>query len=960
MGVTYQTRDFADDELLPILTPLVRQWFSTSFTSFAPPQRRALMPIHSRLNTLVSAPTGSGKTLTAFLSILNELVDSAQKGILRDQVYCVYVSPLKALNNDIQRNLLKPLKELCELEGADLGIRVAVRTGDTTPYERQKMLHNPPHILITTPESLAILLSTKRFSQLLCNVQWTIIDEIHSLAENKRGAHMSLSMERLQRLSPGMCRVGLSATVAPIEEIGRYLVGQNRDVQIVDAQFVKNYDLQVMSPVNNLIDTPHFVMHKAMYSLLHKLIQEHKTTLIFTNTRAGTERVVDTLKEKYPKFYDKNIGAHHGSMGKEMRHQVEQELKEGKLKACVSSTSLELGIDIGSIDLVICLGSPKSVARFLQRVGRAGHGLGETVKGRLIVMNRDDLVECSVLLKYAVEKNIDRIHIPRLCLDVLAQQIAGMALETIWDEQELYTLIRQSYCYKDLTWKSFNEILNYLSGEFVSLEERYIFAKIWRNEGKIGKKGRMARVIYMMNVGTIPDQTFITVKIGEQIVGRLDEAFQEKLNPGDVFVLGGSMYMFKYSRGMTAQVVPTPNRPPTVPSWVSESLPLSFDLASGIGKFRRLVSEQLRLGKQKKDIIAFIHHYLYVDDMAAEAIYHYFKEQHSYCQLIGHDKQLVVEEISDEMGTRYVFHTMFGRRVNDCLSRAIAFIASRRTQRDVQVAITDNGFTIAGAKNLSIRHVMGLLRSDKIDMVMSRAIEKSEVYKRRFRHCAERALMILKKYAGRKKSVGRSQVSSTILLNALKRISTEFSIIEEAKREVLEDLMDITQTKKIVKRIEDGTIRVDYRKSDLPSPFGFSIALQGRMDVMKIEDRHEFLRRMHGYVLAKIAVSGQDVEVPQELLQPSYEELWDKQEKEQEEKLLDKKTLLIQDAQQAIQRLKLPQDYVENFIRLIEGETTGYREDFVQWLQSTFSGPVPKVISDDLAKFVLEKKQQII
>ena len=545
-----------------IFHSLLNRWFFSKFPDFSLPQLYGIMEIHSRKNILISAPTGSGKTLTAFLSIINELVDSSEKQILEDKVYCIYVSPLKALGNDIQVNLLKPLREIDELAGKNLGIRVGVRTGDTSAAEKAKMLHKTPHILITTPESLAIMLNSPKFKEKLTAVQWLIVDEIHALAENKRGVHLSLTLERLQKISPGLSRIGLSATIAPLEDIAQYLVGAGRDCGIVDIRFLKEMDLKVLSPVKSLVETEYMLKHKAMYDLIHQLVQEHKTTIIFTNTRSATERVVHTLKEMFPQSYNDNIAAHHSSLSKEVRFSTEQALREGILKVAVSSTSLELGIDIGYVDLVICLGSPKSVARFLQRAGRAGHHLNSTDKARIIVMDRDDLVECALLLKSALEKKIDKVHIPVNALDVLAQQIYGIAINEVINISELYHLITKSYCYKDLPWLDFFEVIKYLSGEYVDLEERHVYSRIWHDKetGDIGKKGRFARIIYMTNIGTIPEESYITVKIGEQIVGKIDEGFLERLRPGDVFVLGGNVYMFKFSRGMTAQVSASVNR----------------------------------------------------------------------------------------------------------------------------------------------------------------------------------------------------------------------------------------------------------------------------------------------------------------------------------------------------------------------------------------------------------------
>ena len=341
-----------------ILNPYVKQWFSNTFPSFSLPQLFGVMPIHQRENILISAPTGATKTLTAFLAVLNELVDLSDKGILENRTYCIYISPLKALNNDIYKNLVEPLKAIEHIMQKPSGIRVAVRTGDTTQKEKSNMLKNPPHILITTPESLAILLTSVKFVEHLNKVEWVIIDEIHALAENKRGTHLALSLERLAHHAGDFTRVGLSATVAPIEEVARFLVGPARACKVVDVQFQKQFDINVLSPVKNIIDEPYGKTHYALYRLLDQLISEHKTTLIFTNTRAATERVVDNLKERFPQKYKGNIGAHHGSLGKRLRFDIEERLRKGELKCVVCSTSLELGIDIANVDLVICLGFP--------------------------------------------------------------------------------------------------------------------------------------------------------------------------------------------------------------------------------------------------------------------------------------------------------------------------------------------------------------------------------------------------------------------------------------------------------------------------------------------------------------------------------------------------------------------------------------------------------------------------
>ncbi len=853
------------EELLGILNPLVKKWFFSRFREFSLPQLFGVMEIHSRSNILISAPTGATKTLTAFLSILNELVDNSGKEILEDKVYCVYVSPLKALNNDIGKNLKEPLEEMERMAGKKLGIRVAVRTGDTTASEKSKMLAKPPHILITTPESLAIILSSSKFISHLARVDWCIVDEVHALAENKRGVHFSLSMERLQRLSPGMARIGLSATIAPLEEIAKFLAGLEdvgsgkfRNCKICDVQFVKSMDLKVISPVPDLIDSGQAKMQEAMYNLLDALIQGHRTTLIFTNTRSATERVISHLKERFPKNYaaaEQTIGAHHGSLSKEHRYRIESALRSGKLKCVVSSTSLELGIDIGYVDLVVLLGSPKSVARAIQRIGRSGHKLHETSVGRIVVLDRDDLVECAVILKSAVERDIDRIHIPSNCLDVLAQQVFGIAIAGEIAVNDLFNLVRSSYCYQGLGFKDFKDVLDYLSGKYISLEDRHIYAKIWHDEstGMIGRRGRLSRVIYMTNIGTIPEETYVTVKIAgtEQAVGKVDEAFLERLKKSDVFVLGGDKYQFAYAKGMVAYVRANVSQPPTIPSWFSEMLPLSFDLAMGIGRFRRLMEEKFNHNRSKEEILEFINSCLYAAGNSADSIYSYFKEQYLFAE-IPHDRKITIESYTENRRHYAVFHTLFGRRVNDCISRAVAFAISRTQHRDVEIGITDNGFYVGCEKPFNAASAFKLLKSDKLSQVVSAAIEQTEVLKRRFRHCAARSLMILRNYMGNKKRVGRQQVSSQILINAVRRISPDFCILKEARREVLEDLMDLPAAASVIRMVEDGKIKLKQINTPMPSPFAFNIVLEAHTDVLRMEDKLEFLKRMHQRILAQI------------------------------------------------------------------------------------------------------------
>lgn len=926
--ISYKQKADTDESIFSSLNPIVHDWFKNKFKTFIEPQKLAVLDINSRKNILVSASTGSGKTLTAFLAILNHLVDSSEKGILEDKIYAVYVSPLKALNRDISVNLIEPLEEMEKQANKKFGIRVGVRTGDTTPAEKQKMLKHVPHILITTPESLAIVLSSIKFKENLKAVDWFIVDEIHALAENKRGTHLSISMERLQRLSPAMCRIGLSATVAPLDSIAQFLVGTDRDCEIADVPAQKKLDLKVLSPVANLVNTDYNTVSNETYKLIDQLIQQHKTTLIFTNTRSGTERVVHHLKDKFPKNYSENIGAHHGSLSKKHRTDLEAKLRNGELKVVVCSTSLELGIDIGFIDLVILLGSPKSVARALQRIGRAGHRLHETTKGRIIVLDRDDLVECSVLLKSAIERKIDRIHIPENCLDVLAQQIFGIALEEAIHVDDLFKLIKGSYCYRTLQREDFDQIIAYLAGEYSELQDRHIYARIWYDPKTkmLGKRGKMARVIYMTNVGTIPEQSGVTVKVGDIAVGTIDEAFLEKLKPNDVFLLGGNTYVFRNASGMVARVQPALGRRPTVPSWYSEMLPLSFDLAQEIGRFRKLMEEQFTKKQSKEEIMKFLHDFLYVDENAANAVYQYFSEQYNYAVLPTASK-ILVEHYAEGDKKYAVFHTLYGRRVNDCLSRAVAYAISKIQHRDVELGITDNGFYIASVHPIQAVKAFELLKASRMEELMSLALEKTEVLRRRFRHCAARAMMILGKYKGKSKGAGRQQVSSMILMQAVKRISNEFPILKEARREVLEDLMDIQNAKLVLGWIHDKKIKLQEITTVLPSPFSFQLVLQGYFDVMRIEDRMEFLRRMHEQIIGAIEAKKTGILKAEKF---DYKQVWEDIEAKHKLEQSTKEAKL----KASVWELKhVPVFAKEEIITMIDDVEYEPREDFISGIK---------------------------
>lgn len=844
-------RTYTKEEVMDMMEPLISTWFNERFDDLTEPQAKAIPIIHERKNVLVSSPTGSGKTLTAFTSIINELTRYASEGTLEDRIYCIYISPLKALANDVNRNLNTPLAEMREVAKAhgmnEPAIRVAVRSGDTSQYERQKMVRKPPHILITTPESLALVLAAPKFRERLSKVEWLILDEIHDICDSKRGALLSLTLERLrEHCETDFTRIGLSATLAPIEAIAGFLVGsdngETRDVTLIESSSKKKLDLQVICPTDDMTAFSSDIVNAMMYDQLYDLIQDHETTLVFTNTRSGAESVVYKLKER---GLD-SVEVHHSSLSKETRLDVEERLKRGEIKCVVSSTSLELGIDIGSVDLVCQIGSPKSVAKGLQRIGRSGHSMGKVAKGRLLVFDPDDLVECAVMCRAAHRGDIDRVGIPEDCLDVLSQTLVGMSLDKRWDVDEAYELVRGSYCYRNLPKEKFISVLKYLGSKD---EYEGVYSKLWYDveENTFGRK-KGSRMIYFMNLGTIPEEANYRVLTSHgSVVGELSEKFVERLSPRDVFVLGGRSFEFVRSKGMTAYVKEASGRKPTVPSWAGEMLPRSFDLSMDVARFRGEMSSRL---SDETGIVADLIGDFGIDEGSANSLVSYFKEQKAVAGMIPDNKVLAIEEYIDPSGNqKLIFHFPFGRRVNDALSRGYAYRISNLMGCNVSVTMSDDNFMIGTSRKIDITKIPSLLSSKDLDTILRKAIRDSEIFKLRFRHTATRSFMILRNYMGRSVSVNRQQVRSTYLLESLGNMDN-VPVIEETYREVLEDDMDIKNARVVLDMMDAGEMKVDVVPyNGTPSPFAHNVILSGYSDIVLMEDRSALLKELHRKVL---------------------------------------------------------------------------------------------------------------
>ncbi|MGI0100385.1 MAG: ATP-dependent helicase [Candidatus Micrarchaeaceae archaeon] len=884
--ITYAGKPFSDAESLGVLNPYVREWFTGRFAELTPPQQYAFRLISEKSNVLITAPTGSGKTMSGFLSIISRLFDYSIGGKLEDKIYCLYVSPLRALNNDIYNNLSKPLEEIYDAIKKDKGIdiikgniqqvRIGIRTGDTTQQERHRMLAKPPNILVTTPESLAILINSERFVEHFKSLEYIIIDEIHELANNKRGVHLALSITRLEEIiGHKTARIGLGATLYPLDEAAKYLVGYDKgtpnDCIVVDASWSKKIEVRALSPVKDMIYAKDDDVEDSMYRKLNGIIKKGGTTLIFTNTRSGTERVVFNLKKRYK--YDEDIAAHHSSLSRESRLEVEELLKKGSLKCVVSSTSLELGVDIGTIDNVIQLGSPKSVTRAVQRIGRAGHSYKATAKGEIIVLNRDDLVECAILLDAALKRHLDAFVVPQNALDVLAQHIIGMSLTKKWDVDEAYDVIRKAYPYHSLQRDDYMSLLNYLAGNYVGLESRRVYGKIWYEdkEKTFGRRGKMAKVIYMLNLGTIPDEVAVNVfDLNKRWIGNIEEEFLTRLKEGDIFSLGGRLYRFEYAKGMKAYVAPAQATAPTIPPWFSEQLPLSYELANEIGEFRAKLSGMMRkhissgtgsCGSRTpipKDIDRYLSE-LPIDGNSKRAIFGYFMEQMLFAWEVPTNKMLLVELTRELSGKEnyIVFHSLFGRRVNDALSRVLALEMAEMFDMDVDIMVNDNGFVFRTEDTIKLtgkdmKDMIEDIHTTGVSLMLKRNIRRTELMRRKFRHVAARSFMILRNYKGYKIPVGRQQVNSQLVFKAAEEIGQDFPVIKETYREIMNDTMDLPRASELVSKIRSGEVACRIIKTAIPSPFSHSMMTFGHADAILMKERHKYLQKLHRHVMKKI------------------------------------------------------------------------------------------------------------
>ncbi|HEX4972436.1 MAG TPA: DEAD/DEAH box helicase, partial [Steroidobacteraceae bacterium] len=685
---------------LPYFHDAVSAWFGRTFPAPTPAQAQAWPAIQSGQDVLIAAPTGSGKTLAAFLAAIDELVREGEQWGLPDETRVLYVSPLKALSNDINRNLEAPLNGIREeLRGhtiRDVEIRTWVRTGDTPQCERAQMRRKPPHIVVTTPESLYILLGSASGREMLATTKTVIVDEIHAVAGTKRGAHLALSLERLDALAGRrLTRIGLSATQEPIAEVARLLVGVqgldadgNARCRIVDSGHKRHRDLAIELPDAPLEAVMSNEVWTQIYDRLAQLIREHRTTLVFVNTRRLSERVARHLSERLD---TESVAAHHGSLAKDLRFNAEQRLKRGELKVLVATASLELGIDIGDVDLVCQLSSPRSINAFLQRVGRSGHAVGGTPKGRLFPLSRDDLVECTALLDSVRRGELDHLQIPQLSLDVLSQQIVAEVAARDCSDSELFELCRSAYPYRALTRESYDELVRMLAEGFTTRRGRHGALLYHDGVNRMVRARKGARLTAITSGGAIPDTADYQVMLEPEgyLVGTVNEDFAVESLSGDVFQLGNSSYRIIRVERSVVRVEDARGEAPTIPFWLGEAPGRTDKLSVAVSRLRTEIEERLENGSESA--LAWLMHEVGISEPAAAQIVAYLAAAHAALGSLPTHQTIVFERFFDEAGgMQLVIHSPFGSRINRAWGLALRKRFCRTFNFELQAAATED------------------------------------------------------------------------------------------------------------------------------------------------------------------------------------------------------------------------------------------------------------------------------
>jgi len=846
----------------PAFHPIVQQWFTTEVGDPTPAQLCAWEAIAAGRHTLVAAPTGSGKTLAAFLTAINALLEESQTAPLPDEVRVVYVSPLKALSADIHKNLAEPRAGIARLaEEAGLrppGIRTAVRTGDTTQSERAAMLRTPPHILVTTPESLYLLLTAERSRQMLRTVRTVIVDEIHAVIGTRRGAHLALTLERLEAVSrlrpsgfgesglrssgfgkPNLQRVGLSATQTPIEEVANYLTaGDPAGCAIVNVGHKREMDLGVEIPRSEFETVMSSEVWEEYYDRLAALIRAHKTTLVFVNTRKMAERLARHLSDR---LGEDAVTAHHGSLSKEKRLDAETRLKSGQLKALVATASLELGIDIGHVDLVCQIGSPHRIATLLQRVGRSGHTLAGTPKGRVFPASPDDLIECAALLRSIRSGQLDAIVTHDAPLDVLAQQVVAECACCDYSEGDLFALVKRAWPYRALDRARFDSVLQMTAEGFATRRGRRA-ALVHRDEVNATVRGRRgSRLLAQTSGGAIPEIADYRVVLDPDgtVVGTLNEDFAIESNAGDIFQLGNASWLILQVAGGDVRVADAKGQPPTIPFWLGEAPARSDELSRAVSDLRAEVDRRLNDSANDAKTAEWLGAEAGLEKDAAEQAVSYLAEGRRALGVIPSQETLVLERFFDESGgMQLVLHAPFGSRINKAWGLALRKRFCRQFNFELQAAATEDALmlSLGPQHSFPLADVFRYLHPETTKDVLVQAFLDAPVFKTRWRWNTTISLAVPRARGSRKVPPPIQRMLADDLMAAVfpdaaaclenipgDRQIPDHPLVSQTVRDCLEEAMDLPGLLNVLERIHRGQLRLVARDTPEPSVFAGEI-----------------------------------------------------------------------------------------------------------------------------------------
>jgi len=862
------------------LHPRLAKWFHETFGDFTQAQLLCVPAILDRQSILLTSPTGSGKTLAGFLGVFDYLLRRIDDQALSQSVQCIYVSPLRALAYDIGKNLRAPILGM----GLEKELRIHLRTGDTPAAERVKFRQRPAHFLITTPESLAVMLAQESYAAHLGDCQFVIVDELHSFAGNKRGADLTLSLERLERLCSrrpvgdageeevtlnrrfaqrsgyrkrssnhaAICRVGLSATAAPLDLLAKFLAGEGRECRIAEAQVEKKSLVEVFSPIRRKPYPPAGYTGVRLYAELAELIRTRRSVLVFTNVRSAAEQVGLRLKELLPELAAQ-IEIHHASLDRSVRFEVEDRLKNGELRAVVCSTSLELGIDIGAVDLVVMVATPKGVSRAIQRIGRSGHSLNRSSHGVLVATNINDLVEATVTARLVRERALDPIRIQQKPYDVVAQHIVGLAAVAPVSVKETFALIRRAYPFRELNRAEFDRILQYLEGGGASLQKQYVgvFGKIRVQDGTISlAHPRIARE-FLVNIGTIHSEGFIDVLLRRRRLGSVEENFIKQLKIGDLFVLGGRIVRLIETGVQEAYVERADGHLPTVPRWNAAKMPLTSGLARAVRKLRTEVEKRVRHNPDNIAVADWLVENYQISMVNAEAIVELFRAQLTISEIPVGEKMLI-ELYHEGDHAHYFFHSLIGRSANDALSRIVALRVKNRIGGNALVTIDDYGFllTLRRFQEMPIEELRQCFARANAEEDLATALRGSELVKWQFRGVAQTGLMVPRNLPGRQRKQKQLSWSAEVLFRVLEQHEPGHPLLVEAHRQATHTFLDADSAYQFLDEVQT----FQWKLLELPvvSPFSFAIFASVIKENMMLEDPASAIERIYREMYAKV------------------------------------------------------------------------------------------------------------